>query len=157
MQRTHRCSHFCGSEEIFPERPQIGCCLMWMYLSRMIRPYRKRWDAHRRTPAAIMQRRAYASVVLPWATKALSPMPHNTFHYAPPTKVSVLDTTGAGDNFHGAFLYCLTQEVGSGPDTTVLQCLFRPDLSGIGRSGSRADTGRNLAKDGGVNICLWLH
>ena len=35
---------------------------------------------------------------------------HNTFHYAPPTKVSVLDTTGAGDNFHGAFLYCLTQK-----------------------------------------------
>ena len=48
-------------------------------------------------------------------------------------------------------------EVGSGPDTTVLQCLFRPDLSGIGRFGSRADTGRNLAKDGGMNICLWLH
>ena len=40
----------------------------------VISPYRNRWDAHRRTPAAIMQRRAYASVVLPWATKALSPM-----------------------------------------------------------------------------------
>ena len=31
------------------------------------------------------------------------------FHYAAPVRVSVVDTTGAGDNFHGAFLYCLTQ------------------------------------------------
>jgi len=32
------------------------------------------------------------------------------FHYAAPVRVSVVDTTGAGDNFHGAFLYCLTQK-----------------------------------------------
>ena len=32
-----------------------------------------------------------------------------TFHYAEPVRVSVVDTTGAGDNFHGAFLYCLAQ------------------------------------------------
>lgn len=31
------------------------------------------------------------------------------FYYAEPVRVSVVDTTGAGDNFHGAFLYCLTQ------------------------------------------------
>ena len=30
-----------------------------------------------------------------------------SFHYAAPVHVSVVDTTGAGDNFHGAFLYCL--------------------------------------------------
>lgn len=30
-----------------------------------------------------------------------------SFHYAAPVRVSVVDTTGAGDNFHGAFLYCL--------------------------------------------------
>lgn len=35
---------------------------------------------------------------------------NNAFHYAAPVQVSVLDTTGAGDNFHGAFLYCLTQK-----------------------------------------------
>lgn len=33
-----------------------------------------------------------------------------SFHYAPPIRVPVVDTTGAGDNFHGAFLYCLTQK-----------------------------------------------
>ena len=30
------------------------------------------------------------------------------YHIGAP-KVHVLDTTGAGDNFHGAFLYCLGQ------------------------------------------------
>lgn len=29
------------------------------------------------------------------------------FYHADPYKVDVVDTTGAGDNFHGAFLYCL--------------------------------------------------
>lgn len=29
--------------------------------------------------------------------------------YAEPVRVSAVDTTGAGDNFHGAFLYCLMQ------------------------------------------------
>ena len=32
------------------------------------------------------------------------------FHYAPGFEVSVLDTTGAGDIFHGAFLYTLFQQ-----------------------------------------------
>lgn len=32
------------------------------------------------------------------------------FHHAAPARVSVVDTTGAGDNFHGAFLYCLKQQ-----------------------------------------------
>lgn len=31
------------------------------------------------------------------------------FFRAPQVPVSAVDTTGAGDNFHGAFLYCLTQ------------------------------------------------
>lgn len=31
---------------------------------------------------------------------------HDEYYSAPAFPVSVLDTTGAGDNFHGAFLYC---------------------------------------------------
>ena len=31
------------------------------------------------------------------------------FTYAPPFKANIVDTTGAGDNFHGAFLWCLMQ------------------------------------------------
>jgi len=34
------------------------------------------------------------------------------FYFAPPFDVPVVDTTGAGDNFHGAFLYCLLQGFG---------------------------------------------
>lgn len=34
---------------------------------------------------------------------------NGVFYRAPQTAVPVADTTGAGDNFHGAFLYCLTQ------------------------------------------------
>jgi sugar/nucleoside kinase (ribokinase family) len=33
----------------------------------------------------------------------------NTFHYCPGYEVSAVDTTGAGDVFHGAFLYALLQ------------------------------------------------
>lgn len=32
------------------------------------------------------------------------------FYFAPPAPVHVLDTTGAGDNFHGAFLYCMLKK-----------------------------------------------
>ena len=31
------------------------------------------------------------------------------FTYVPPIKANVIDTTGAGDNFHGAFVYCYQQ------------------------------------------------
>ncbi len=34
---------------------------------------------------------------------------HGEFRIIPSIKVEVLDSTGAGDIFHGAFLYCLTQ------------------------------------------------
>lgn len=32
------------------------------------------------------------------------------YFFQPAMKINVLDTTGAGDNFHGAFLYCLLQQ-----------------------------------------------
>lgn len=34
---------------------------------------------------------------------------NGNYYSAPPIQVDVVDTTGAGDNFHGAFLYCLMQ------------------------------------------------
>ncbi len=70
----------------------------------------------------------------------------NTFHYAPPTSCICSGHYRGRGQFPRCLFVLPDTEVGSGPDTTVLQCLFRPDLSGIGRSGSRADTGRNLAK-----------
>lgn len=42
------------------------------------------------------------------------------FYSAPPVSAKVMDTTGAGDNFHGAFLYCVKQ--GFSMDKTLKFC-----------------------------------
>ena len=60
-----------------------------------------------------------------------------TFHYAEPVQVSVVDTTGAGDNFHGAFLYCLTQ--GWDLDRTLRFCNAFSGLTCQGLGGLAAE------------------
>ena len=62
------------------------------------------------------------------------------FYRAPPVKVSAVDTTGAGDNFHGAFLYCLTQGWDLGK--TLRFCNAFAGLTCLGLGGIVAEPSR---------------
>ncbi|WP_325199836.1 carbohydrate kinase family protein [Oscillibacter sp.] len=61
------------------------------------------------------------------------------FYRAPPVSVSVVDTTGAGDNFHGAFLYCLTRRWDM--EKTLRFCNAFAGLSCRGLGGIAAEPG----------------
>lgn len=58
-------------------------------------------------------------------------------HYAAPVRVPVTDTTGAGDNFHGAFLYCLMQ--GWDIERTLRFCNTFSALTCMGLGGLAAE------------------
>lgn len=61
------------------------------------------------------------------------------FYRAAPVKVTVVDTTGAGDNFHGAFLYCLTR--GWDLEKTLRFCSAFAGLTCRGLGGIAAEPG----------------
>jgi sugar/nucleoside kinase (ribokinase family) len=58
------------------------------------------------------------------------------YYFADPVKINAVDTTGAGDNFHGAFLYCYTQKWDM--DYTLRFCNTFSALTCLGMGGMTA-------------------
>lgn len=105
--------------------------------SGSIRRWPGLWAAPRRSQPLLRGEGRPPSAAVTMGDKGSVAYADGVLHYAAPVRVPVTDTTGAGDNFHGAFLYCLMQ--GWDIERTLRFCNTFSALTCMGLGGLAAE------------------